>query len=196
MAAAASAPVLPVGMGRGAHVSAALYAKAVGLVSDHAHFSPKFLSNALGLDEALGNALVSRLKADGVIGGGGKAGLLFSRSFYPKHCAFATNALTVARVPDGERAPSKMRKDARDQGADPDARETETETETKPEGVYDSEANGDPVSDENGVALDNAQMGHAKIETEIEAETGSGSETSDSTAPDPEPNLQSIAGTT
>lgn len=92
IAAVASAPLVPFGFLKGEAFSSSVYENAVNFVSNGAHFSAKGLKSALGLDDAAGEILVSRLKADGLVGDMGRSGLMFSKSFYPKHIVLAAPA--------------------------------------------------------------------------------------------------------
>lgn len=96
LAAAASTPIIPVGMLQSAKIPASLYASAVTFASSGAYFSANYLKSTLGLDDAVGKAVVSRLKQDGLVGDMGRSGVMFSKTFYAKHIELAAKAVSTA----------------------------------------------------------------------------------------------------
>lgn len=104
LAAAATAPLVPGGLFRGARVSPAVYAKAVSFSSGGAYFTSNFLQTKLGLSDAARKIVVSRLKADGLVGDMGQSGLMFSRTFHAKHIKAA---LTTAKAAAETVAPAQ-----------------------------------------------------------------------------------------
>ena len=93
LAAAASTPLLPAGVLPVAKIPASLYASAVSFVSGGAYFSATYLKSSLGLDDALGKAVVSRLKQEGLVGDVGRSGVMFSKTYYAKHIELAAKAV-------------------------------------------------------------------------------------------------------
>ena len=135
IAAAASSPLLPVGVLKGAQLSPSLYANAVTFASSDAYFSAKYLKSSLGLDDKIGEMVLSRLKEDGLVGDMGRSGLMFSKTFYSKHIELAAHALQSASRAQSDAKTTDLMDRLKETGSDTE--EFEPTIENEPEQTLD-----------------------------------------------------------
>lgn len=93
LAAAMTAPALPVGAMAQPSLSPGLYARAVSFASGGAYFSEKFLASSLGVNQQIGTQLIAKLKANGMIAEMGKTGLMSFKGIHAKHALMTAQAI-------------------------------------------------------------------------------------------------------
>jgi hypothetical protein len=149
-AAAVGAPLIPAPLLRGAAVSPAIYARAITYASSDEYFSPNHLLSTLGIEGTKGDAVLSQLKLDGLIGEMGNTGLMYSKPVYNKQAKIAAKALHDAYTANAGNKPADLIKQAQDKVKELSRRASEfLETE------IDSELPAEDGTQINSKILDN-----------------------------------------